>query len=88
MSKLSKLFQPAHSFFPLSVFYVPAILYLQSLLLSYLLSLSSALNNLSCNATPGAVLNLLLLAEGPGNINKPRETMGWLNEHHTRIVIY
>lgn len=40
------------------------------------LSLSSALNNLSCNATPGAVLNLLLLAEGPGNINKLRETMG------------
>lgn len=49
----------------LSVFYVLAILYSQSLSLSYLLFLSSALNNLSCNATPGAVLNLLLLAKGP-----------------------
>lgn len=64
-------FQPVHFCFPLCI----AILYLQSILLSYLLTLSSALNNLSCNATPGAVLNLLLLAEGPGNINKPRETM-------------
>ena len=60
----------------LSVFYVLAILYLQSLLSSYLLSLTSALNNLSCNATLGAVWNLLLLAEGPRNINKPKETMG------------
>lgn len=59
----------------LSVFYVLAILYLQSLSVSYLLFLSSALNNLSCNATPGSVLNLLLLAKGPRNINKPRETM-------------
>lgn len=59
----------------LSVFYVPAILYLQSLLLSHLLSFTSALNNLSRNATPGAVLNLLLLAESPCNINKLRKTM-------------
>lgn len=46
----------------LSVFYVLAILYLQSFLFSYLQSLSSALNKLSCNATPGAVSNVLLLA--------------------------
>lgn len=67
-------FQP-HISASLSLFYVPAILYSQSILLSYVHVLPSALSNLSCNATPGAVLNLLLLAEGPGNINKPSETM-------------
>ena len=63
--------------FPLSFSHV-AILYIQSLSFLYSLSLSppSALNNLSCNATPGAVLNLLLLAEGPRNINKLRENNG------------
>lgn len=49
-------------------------------------SLSFALNNLSCNATLGSALNLLLLAESPCNINKLRETMERLNKHHTRIV--
>lgn len=60
------------------VFYMLAILYLQSLvvMLTLSFSLSPALNNLSCNATPGAVLNLLLLAEGPRSINKPRENNG------------
>lgn len=38
--------------------------------------LSCALNNLSCNATPGAALDLLLLAKGPSNINKPERNNG------------
>lgn len=43
------------------------------------LALSSALNNLCCNATPGVALNLLLLAVSPCSINKLRETMDRLS---------
>lgn len=57
-------------------------------LLVTLARLSAALHNLSCNAAPGALLNLLLLAGRPGSINKPWETMERLNEHHTRIVAH
>lgn len=72
----------------LSFALVLSLLHLQSIFLSYWRALPSALDNLSCDAAPGAVLNLLLLAGGPGNINKPQETMDWLNEHHTRIVTH
>lgn len=77
-----------HFCFPVS--YVLAVLYLQSFVVTLALSLSlaSPLNNLSYNATPGAVLNLLLLAEILRCINKLRETMDGLNKHHSRIVIY
>lgn len=70
----------------ISASHLVSISHFQSIFLSYSLALSSALDNLSCNAAPGALLNLLLLAGRPGNINKPGETMERLNEHHTRIV--
>lgn len=72
----------------ISASHLVSILHFQSISLSYSLALSSPLDNLSCNAAPGALLNLLLLAGRPGNINKPRETMERLNEHHTRIVAH
>lgn len=60
---------------PLCLLRVCHHVFIVSLVVILALSLTSALNKLSCNATPGAVLNLLLLAEGPCNINKLRETM-------------
>lgn len=72
----------------ISASHLVSISHFQSIFLSHSLALSSALHNLSCNAAPGALLNLLLLAGRPGNINKPGETMERLNEHHTRIVAH
>lgn len=72
----------------ISASHLVSISHFQSIFLSRSLALSSVLHNLSCNAAPGALLNLLLLAGRPGNINKPGETMERLNEHHTRIVAH
>lgn len=72
----------------ISASHLVSISHFQSIFLSHSLALSSALHNLSCNAAPGALLNLLLLAVRPGNINKPGGTMEQLNEHHTRIVAH
>lgn len=53
-------------------------------------SLSLAFNSLSCNAIHGAVLNLLVLAGGPHNINKLRRNNGLstVNEYPTRAVVH
>lgn len=51
------------------------LVFTASLVVILALSLPSVLKGLSCSATPGVVLNLLLLADVLGNINKPGETM-------------
>lgn len=64
---LVECFQTAcpHSCPLLSGFYVLYLVFTVGPLVVLAHPLLCALNNLFCNATPGAVLDLLLLAEGP-----------------------